>query len=232
MTDRLIFLSGVATSTDFMEPIRDVLVSRLEWAGRAPLVSMLMPYGDWSRRLLAQLNEVRQDLPWRLRRTGHGLTDANGRAGLLAAKLGAVHEAGDTIALIGHSAGGVLAVQTAAHLERIGVEGTRIVQIGSPKVPIPAPLRDRTLYIYPTGPTGRIPDPIVRLGNWGGWRRGRYGGPLWNSRLHAPCHIVALPLIGGHADYFRTREPYRNEAGQTNLSLTEAAIWQFINPIN
>jgi hypothetical protein len=141
---------------------------------------------------------------------------------------------GCKLILIGHSAGGIAAIHAAAVLRRNGVNVSFIVQIGCPKHAVPAELRARTLYTYGVGGSGwKISDPVVRIGTWGGWEKGRSSGlPIWKPMLHAPYHIRKLPIIGGHADYFRTREPFLNEDRIPNIHLTTDVVWNFINDIN
>jgi hypothetical protein len=101
-----------------------------------------------------------------------------------------------------------------------------VALIGSPRSPVPRPLAPRTAYFYAAGRGERPRDPIACLGSWGGWRRGRCGLPVWDRRLHRPGCVRALPLAGGHADYFRTRLTAAD--GRTNLQCVEDEIWGWL----
>ncbi|CAG7637510.1 hypothetical protein PAESOLCIP111_03850 [Paenibacillus solanacearum] len=217
----LYFLAGVATAPTFMEDFGRELADRLRESGRdVAHAELLFPYGDWSRKLLHQLLEMRNDLyPLRPAK----LAPIGGR---LAAEKVAASYAGGLALLIGHSGGGVAAVQAAELLSRAGtVEEPllRVVQIGSPKCPVPAALRERTLYIRSKR------DPASLLGSWGGIERGTFGQPWWNARKHAPSGQDWLPIIGKHADYFRRKPPYVSMEGVSNLELTVSRIWRWLH---
>jgi hypothetical protein len=130
--------------------------------------------------------------------------------------------------LVGHSGGGVAAVHAAEALLAAGAaEGCRLVQIGSPRCAVPEPLQARTAYVYAARAGSRRPaDPICRLGSWGGWERAARFALRWNRRRYAPATIASLPLVGGHADYFRDHGMFRQaDGGATNLQLTVDAMW-------
>ncbi|CAG7645137.1 hypothetical protein ACFQI7_25315 [Paenibacillus allorhizosphaerae] len=214
-------LAGVATAPTFMEDFSSELTVRLRLGGwDVRHTELLFPYGDWSRKLLYQLLEMRNDL-YPLRRAR--LAPIGGK---LAADAVAGSYSGGLALLIGHSGGGVAAVQAAELLCRAGTVHSaqlRVVQIGSPKCPVPEPLRERTLYIRSAR------DPATLIGNWGGFERGSFGQPWWNARKYAPSHHVRLPIIGKHADYFRRRSPYVNREGFSNLELTLTSIWNWLH---
>lgn len=137
--------------------------------------------------------------------------------------------------LIGHSGGGVAALHAACLLRRReDGKPPYVIMIGSPKCRIPGELRDSVLYLFAGGRKhqGALPlrgseaawrhrpaDPIARLGTFGGWERtARYGLPVWRSDKHAPSERRPVPIVGGHADYFRGRPPFVSEEGATNLA--------------
>lgn len=204
-------LAGVATAPSFMEDFRETLTAFLrEETGMDIRSGLLFPYGDWSRALRPQLREIRHDMRLRVtepacsvggRKTAEQLQDARE----------------DVMLLIGHSGGGIAALH-AAQLLSEGRPGTAffIVQIGSPKYAVPASLRQNVLYLYAAGQRGRGKDPVCRLGSWGGWERSRWGLPKWNRLMHAPARTVGIPILGGHADYFRTMKHDSSE-GLSNL---------------
>lgn len=219
-------LAGVATAPNFMEELRQALLHRLRSAGADVRAELLFPYGDWSRRLLPQLSEIRRDLVCRegRRRNSAGCEAA-------AEAIRATYRGGG-LAVIGHSGGGVAGVHAVRLLrswqqgERPrpvdGIEGAeapgwRVIQIGSPKCAVPDDMRDSVMYAYAAKPGGRSIDPVTRLGTWGGWERGGGGIPRWNPRRYAPGVIVPVRIRGGHPDYFRSREPYIDEEGASNL---------------
>lgn len=218
-------IAGVYTSPDFMAGVLYRMTRLLDKHTPMQVVrsQLLFPYGDWSASLLRQIRQVRGDLT---RRKGGGhLRNSGGQ------RLSALLEDGhgrdiDKLLLIGHSGGGVAAVHAACEWSRLYPHlDIRIAQVGSPRAPIPDDWRDRVHYIYAVEPKrGRIKDPICLIGSWGGWERGQYGLPLWNASLHAPVKRTALPIIGGHADYFRDRDPFRDSAGQTNLERVSAVL--------
>jgi len=108
----------------------------------------------------------------------------------------------EPIALIGHSGGAVAAVHAAERLRADGANVAAVVMIGSPKTPIPSGLREATLFLY----AGT--DPVARLGFWRGKPPGR---------------ALALATVGGHTDYFRSKPPFVNADGRSNLAVTLAA---------
>lgn len=118
---------------------------------------------------------------------------------------------------MGHSGGGVAGIHAAELLRLEGIPVERVIQIGSPRCRIPLEWQKATSYVFAVNARGKIADPITRLGSWGGWELSGRGVPLWNPVKYAPAHRVALPLIGGHPDYFRSREPFLDEQGVSNL---------------
>jgi len=225
-------LSGVYTAPTFMEPLRRELhalcVARLG-EGVAVRSCLLHPYGDWSRSLLRQLNEVRADL-FRIVRPTHRSIGG-------CAAVDAIRAAPPTgkLLLVGHSGGGVAAVHAAELLMRedgVAAERLSVVQIGSPKCRVPQELRERTLFITAVRTGGRVPawaDPVTRLGGWGGWTVSPFGLPRRLGRKHAPAHVAKVPIVGWHPDYFRDAAPYVDDAGEHNLAKIAHTIMRWID---
>jgi hypothetical protein len=118
-------------------------------------------------------------------------------------------------------------VHAASLLERTQYPDVRVVQVGSPKCAVSLQQRASTLFIRAVNQFGKSIDPITRLGSWGGWmRKGSLVG--WNRRGAAPASIQSIPIIGGHADYFRNNAPFLDENGQSNLEKTITCIWNWI----
>ncbi|MEB3102118.1 hypothetical protein [Ferviditalea candida] len=219
----LFLIAGVATSPDFMEVLREALVRHLHQSGGARISSkLLFPYGDWGRSVLHQLRDARHDmkLPIMERRRSIG-------GQFIMKEAEPLLDDGWRFVFIGHSAGGNAAVHAAQLLkQREPRVECRIVQIGSPKCPIPAELQASVSFLFAEGKRGRSKDPICRLGSWGGWERGRYGLPVWNRHLYAPSRIIPLQTIGGHADYFRNHPPFMDALGRSNLEAVIGAFCQ------
>lgn len=213
--------AGFNTAPNFMAELVEELKRRLLAERKLAAVScaLLFPYGDWSAGSVAQLRMIRRDLALPL----SGYARSTGAKHIVKAISGTLsNKAAGRLILLGHSAGGAAAVQAAAQLLSAGepwANGLAVFQIGSPKVKVPEPLRERVCYLYAGRPDGKSRDPVCAIGSWGGWERGRGGLPRWNRFLHAPGRIRAVPIIGGHRDYFRSREPFRNEEGLTNLEM-------------
>jgi len=198
-----------------MDPFREELSLRLRERGYEVQSASLYPYGDWSRKVTPQLLEIARDI-----------TDMRERlfssAGALAVRDPVIRaaESGCTVLLTGHSGGGVTAVQLAAQLVAAGYAPPLVVQIGSPRCPIPAHLKSRTLFMSAVRADGRRSDAVARLGRWSGWARGRGGIPLWKRDAYAPGAIESVALIGGHPDYFRTHASYVDHEGKSNMDRT------------
>jgi hypothetical protein len=218
----LYILAGVATSLNFMEDFKLELIKRYEHAGMEVQSSMLFPYGDWSRRLWKQVMEISYDL---LPRFGRNSSYYRGQ--VVAEHIMKTH-GGGRIIIIGHSSGGVTGIQAAQRLDREHYPDVRIIQIGSPKCTVPIDMRKSALFIRAVNQSGKSTDPITRIGSWGGWERCK-GIVRWNSRLKAPSSIQSITIIGGHADYFRSREPFMDEQGRSNLDKTVGSIWEWLN---
>lgn len=233
--------AGFATAPDFMVGFRDAMLRKIRDTGRAARAELLFPYGDWSRSPLSQLWEIRRDLGFRLPAAEAGERETPLGARRVIAALASAGES-EEVWLIGHSAGGMAALQAAAILERAGgAAPARIVLIGSPKLPVPSALRARTLALYAAARTGwragrRCADPVHWFGSWRGRSMRRSGRlPLRRKVPETPGRLVGIPIRGGHADYFRAAEPFVDPEGISNLDLTMAAIWSWIeqerNPI-
>ena len=215
-------MAGLATASWFLDEIREQLAERLEQATGQPVCSLsIFPYGDSLRHPYRQFREIRRDT---LRRRSWQRSIGGRRAAEEISR----HSRSDNRLLVGHSGGGVAALHAAQLLVRAEERCRQywIVQIGSPRCPVPSYLRDKTLYLYSVDKTGKAKDPICKLGSWGGWERTRYGVWRWNSSLYAPATILPLQMVGGHPDYFRSH--LLNAAGQSNLELVLVAITDWL----
>jgi hypothetical protein len=221
MTERItIYVSaGFATAPHFLDAFAFKLENRLDSAGWRPQVIIHYPYGDWSRKRRAQLHEIGNDI-WLAARQKSSRYGGKNLFEIISQN--SWH--GDSLLLIGHSAGAVASIQAAEQLYHTGRSVVGVVQIGSPKCFIPASLKERVLYLNAANPAGKSIDPVTEIGTWGGWERARWGGWRWNSMKNAPAHLKTLSILGGHADYFRDHEPYVLN-GSTNMQTTLNAIW-------
>jgi hypothetical protein len=214
-----------------MEGVRAALHERLEAAGERVLSRLLLPYGDWSRHAVPQLWEIRLDMG---RRPNRSVRSTGGRRVLQA--IDEEERAAGSLEphrriLVGHSGGGVAAVHAAQMLwERDGGEPCPVVLIGSPRIRIPERLRASTLYVQAAGRTaGRSSDPVARLGSFGGWTvSDRSRLPVWQAGKHAPGRAVSVPVVGGHADYFRDRPPFVDREGRSNLDRLLDVVWPWL----
>jgi hypothetical protein len=226
----LYLMAGFATAPHFMEKFRAALQGRLELLGRSVHSELLFPYGDWSRRAIPQLWEIRSDMRLSLGRLNRSIGGNRALAAIQTRGQTTSRSATITI-LIGHSGGGVAAVHTAQLLsEQAGSSACFVVMIGSPRCRIPEELRHSVLAISSAGlrrrgnKEGKSTDRVSRLGSYGGWETGLRPFPTWHTDKHAPAVRVAVGIIGGHADYFRDSAPFVNELGKSNLDLTLEAI--------
>jgi hypothetical protein len=217
----LYILAGVATSENFLDGLKHELVRRYGHAGIHVHSSMLFPYGDWNRGLLKQVMEICYDLFPRF-----GRNSSYYRGQMVANHIKDTYNSG-RIVIIGHSSGGVIGIHAANRLALEQYPDVRVVQIGSPKCAVPIHIQKTSLYIRAMNHLGKLSDPITRIGSWGGWER-KGAIAQWNNCLRAPASIITIPLIGGHADYFRTREPFVDESGKSNLEKTTEIIWDWL----
>jgi hypothetical protein len=219
---------GVATAPNFMEEFRLSLHNKLLPLCDEVRSELLLPYGDWSRPIAAQLREVGHDM----RKGSKNCHKSIGGSRILET-VDERHEPplspNAQIILIGHSAGGVAAVHAAqCLLEReanLHGQPCLVVMIGSPRCPIPPSLRESVLYLHASQGAR---DPIIRIGTFGGWRLGKYRLPIWHKSKHAPTAAIGLPIIGRHPDYFRHQPPYVNAEGNSNLEITTEAVLRWL----
>ncbi|MFD1954177.1 hypothetical protein ACFSL6_08320 [Paenibacillus thailandensis] len=211
---RIYLLAGVATSPTIFTVCIDKLEKLFKDDGLEPVIDTIFPYGDASRRLYRQVLEVGSDIPRRVK-----LARVGGREALRSIKPACN---GEPLLLIGHSGGGAAAYQAARMLyEQAGVDNFRVVQIGSPRIPIDPRLKDKVSYFHAVDEKGKPVDPITRIGSWGGFTASRkLAVPMWNRMKYAPGHIEGIRTIGGHADYFRHMAPYIDQQSICNLDKT------------
>lgn len=206
-------LAGVATSNSIFTECKIKLEKLFQSEEVEPEVHVVFPYGDASRSLIRQVLEVRSDLSNRL---------SAGRIGGQIA-LGKIKETltGERMLLIGHSGGGAAAYQAGKMLyEKDEIQDLRIVQVGAPKTPIDPRMQDKVSYFHSIDSMGKPNDPISRIGTWGGWSKSRFSVPRWNRLKYAPGYVEGIQTVGGHADYFRHTEPYRDQQAVCNLDKT------------
>ncbi|TJY44000.1 hypothetical protein E5161_00965 [Cohnella pontilimi] len=212
-------LAGVGSSRSIFAACKRELQQRFQEEGRDPVIRELFPYGDHSVRLIRQVMEVGADLAG-LR----GLLRSGGRD---AAEQVRTLSAGRPVLFIGHSGGSVAAYQAAVKLSEEGViPDFRVVQVGSPKVPIRPEHRRKVSYFVAVDDQGHRVDPITRLGRWGGWARNRLGVRYWDKMKYAPGLIGSITVLGGHEHYFRNDDRYIHPERGSNLSLTLDSIWE------
>ncbi|GKU76260.1 hypothetical protein [Paenibacillus sp. L3-i20] len=206
-------LAGVKTTTGSFNACKEKLEEQLTSEGIQPAIHVLYPYGDASRNWVRQVFEVKTDLSNRMKAGRIG-----GRNVWQQIK---DNVTSDRTLLIGHSGGGAAAYQAAKMLEEEGVlRDFRIVQVGSPRMPIHPRLQEKVSYFHSIDSLGKMNDPISRIGSWGGWNRAGRMLPQWNSYKYAPGYVEGIPTVGGHADYFRNTEPYMDTEAVCNLDKT------------
>lgn len=217
----LYILAGFATSSNFMDDFIRELKQHYEKLGAQVAISMLFPYGDWNRTAIKQLFEISGDLMPRFGRKRHYL-----RGHKVADYIKASYTGGE-IVIIGHSSGGVVGVHAAKLLHAEQLPIARVVQIGSPKCSISFSHQASTMFIYGMNAKGHISDPVTRIGSWGGWEK---NGSIfrWNPRRYAPASIVGVPILGGHADYFRNTKPFIDGNGAVNLEKITNHLWEWL----
>ncbi|MBD2844926.1 hypothetical protein IDH44_06975 [Paenibacillus sp. IB182496] len=216
---RIYLLAGIATRESFFVVCRQRLEQLSQSAGWTPDIRVLYPYGDDRRSVLLQAPEVLRDV-LAARRGGRHIAQIVGES-----------SGGDSpLVLIGHSGGGAAACHAADLLRTAsGLSDIRVVQIGSPRVPVSRALAAHVCYLYAVDASGRRTDPVTRLGSWGGWsQEGRSRMPRWQPLKHAPGHIEAIPLLGGHTDYLRHADPYIDADRVSNLERTLGRAWSWL----
>lgn len=218
----LFTLSGVFTAPGFLDEFRRMMAERLTERGYDVAAAPLFPYGDWLRSRARQSAEIAADL------CGLAIGGRRAAAAVTEAAGGALSESGDggggrrrpAVVLIGHSGGGVAAVHAAARLltapPAVRVTVGAVALIGSPRVPVPAPLRPVTAYFYATDKEGRRSDRIAAFGSWQGGR---------------PAGERGIVLVGSHKDYFRSLPPFVNEEGASNVTKTREAVMAWMNSV-
>ncbi|GFN33094.1 hypothetical protein PCURB6_33540 [Paenibacillus curdlanolyticus] len=219
-------MAGVATAghmfSECCRKLEDMLgqeVGKLD-------IHVLFPYGDNSRKLWTQVLEVGSDLTNGLR-----LSRVGGRKA--AESIQATYKGDGRVLLIGHSGGGAAAYQAAVKLHRAGtLRDFRVVQIGSPRIRVLPELKDRVGYFHSVDANGKVTDPISRIGTWGGWSLSsserKRSVPYWNRYKYAPGLVEGIPVIGGHADYFRHQKPYVDDQSVCNLDKTIGRIGNWL----
>ncbi|GGF95425.1 hypothetical protein [Paenibacillus abyssi] len=221
-TVSIYLLAGVATAPHFFHKCCETVEQLSRQSGWKSRVRVLFPYGDNSRSVYAQVGEVAGDLTQRF--TGFCV---GGR--YVAQQIRDTYE-GEPLILIGHSGGGAAAYQAIRILSKERKLGEyRIIQIGSPKVPIHPDYRRHVYYIHLVDVNGKFIDPITRLGSWGGWTASRFKLPSWNNRKYAPGHVEGLTLVGGHADYLRHDHPFVDTEQVSNMERTLGRAWQWLH---
>lgn len=212
---RIYLLAGVATTKGYFDECRNQLDRMFRADGREPIIHILHPYGDVSRNLYRQIVEVGTDLTNRL-----SIGRIGGRAAFQQVKETMKSEE-EPILFIGHSGGGAAAYQAGKmlHQQRLN-RNFRIVQVGSPRIPIHPELRDKVCFLHSVDKEGKLSDPISRIGTWGGWSAQGASVPRWNRFKYSPSIVEGIPLIGGHAHYFCHQTPYVDQDSVCNLDKT------------
>jgi hypothetical protein len=205
----LFFAAGVATSPQFMSGVAAYLGRMLLEDGWTVHTRLVFPYGDWDQKLIIQLKELRHDLFLRHSRLQRSIGGER-----LIAEIKRQQEVGQVV-LIGHSGGGLASVH-AGYLAQDSIDCRAIIQIGSPRYPIPDTIREKTHFIYGVNHQGKRQDPISWIGRWG-------------SSTTRPKVILPIPIQGGHADYFRGSSPFMNSEGQSNLEVTAQHMYHHIH---
>lgn len=214
-------LAGVRSAPTCFKACAQQLRQRFATVGKTPVIRELFPYGDHSQKVWRQLFEVGADLA-RLR----GIWRSGGRE---TAKAIRRWSSGAPVLLIGHSGGGVAAYCAAVKMmdERV-IPDFRIIQVGSPKVPIRPAYRHKVSYYSAVDDNGVCIDPITRLGSWSGLTWNRRRGWRWDNQKYAPAFRSQIAVVGGHAHYFLNEAPYIHPVRGTNLLATLDAIWDVI----
>lgn len=219
-------MAGVATANQMFSECRRKLEDLLGYEAGKPDIHEVFPYGDNSRNMWTQVLEVGSDLTNGLR-----LSRVGGRKA--AESIQATYKGDGRVLLIGHSGGGAAAYQAAVKLHRAGaLRDFRIVQIGSPRIRVLPELRDRVCYLHSVDAEGKVSDPISKIGTWGGWSvssdRRKQPMPYWNRLKYAPGRVEGIPVVGGHADYFKHQNPFVDDQLVCNLDKTVDRIGSWL----
>lgn len=216
-------LAGIGTAPGFMQEFHGELSRRLAAStGFTAAGGLLYPYGEWSRSVRRQIWEV-----WRDIRLPAGAWERSYGVAAVRRELEPAARGSGPVVLVGHSGGGTAAVHAAAMLLAADPERpVAVVQIGSPRSPVPPVLQEATVYCYACGPDGAGRDPVCRLGSWraAGEPRGRL--PVGRAVWRKPGQLVPLPIAGRHPDYFRGH--LRAAGGASNLELALEAVEKHI----
>lgn len=217
----IFLIAGVGSSTSIFNDCTHELQQRFHETGREPVIRSLFPYGDRSQSLMRQIAAVGKDLS----RLGTAVR-AGGKA--IAEQVRRLTD-GRPALFIGHSGGGVAAYLGAYLLCTEGViSDCRVIQVGSPKLPIHPDYRSKVSYYFSVDDNGKRNDPVTRIGSWGGWNKNRLGMWYWDRRKYAPGHISTITVMGGHPHYFRGRDPFIHPSRGSNLTLTLNTIWDHV----
>jgi hypothetical protein len=202
-------LAGIWTSPNFMKDLCIELIRRYENDGWSARGELLFPYGDLYFGRIRQLREITFDMLPLTLRLGKYL---GGRKA--ADEISKLYRGGKMV-IVGHSGGGVAGVHAAKLLlsEVEGLLPPTVVQIGSPKCSIPPVLRENVIYVAAVDQYGKWKDPITRLGGWG-----RLGQAISMRSIQTSPAIREIPIVGGHADYFRNN----------NIDVTIDSFWRDI----
>ncbi|WP_219837380.1 hypothetical protein [Paenibacillus sp. R14(2021)] len=214
-------LAGVGSKRTIFAECMKELNRRYSESGKMIRIRELFPYGDHTQNFYRQLLRVRKDLSRFRRAVQSGAKSVAEQVRQLSA--------GRPVLFIGHSGGGVAAYRAAVMLSREGViPDWRVVQVGSPKMPIHKDDADKVHYMVAVTENGECADFITRLGSWGGFSQSRYGIPYWNRVKYAPNHILPILTLGGHQHYFRKEQPYVHPERGPNLVLIIDKIWDHV----
>ncbi|MBM7563219.1 hypothetical protein JOC55_000151 [Paenibacillus sacheonensis] len=214
-------LAGVGSSRTIFAECMKELQRRYAESGFFPRIRELFPYGDHTRNFYMQLLKVRRDIS-RLPKS------AQSGAKTVAKQIRKL-SSGRPVLFIGHSGGGVAAYQAAVMLSRGGIiPDWRVIQIGSPKLPIHGQHADKVHFVVSVDEKGDCTDFVTSLGSWGGFSLSRRGLPFWNRSKYAPKHIIPVPMIGGHKHYFRKEDPFVHPERGSNLGMITDTIWERI----
>lgn len=221
-------LAGVQTRDSAFTTLTNRLLQSLKAKGIKADIEILYPYGDYSRKLWKQVLDLCIDINFINKYSGIG-----GKR-VMQQLEGALQKGKTKFLLIGHSGGGVAAYRIARFLYyhfNIELDQLRVVQIGSPKIRVASRFQSQIAYIQAIDEQGKLKDPITKIGYWGGFQIGENENSKrgWNSQKYAPAVVQSIPLIGGHADYFRSRAPFIDKQEQSNLDYTFIAFEEWLH---